>query len=127
MPGARGPGTPDSSGGTRRALWSTGFEDNMTSKTRKRCPASQMIVFWFPPVPDLSSPHWTFLARHAQVLLCIADDPAMRLPDLGVQGGIAERPPPRIGGELIAPGDLPRQRQGRRNPYSRPPQLPLPD
>src|SRR4051794_30860465 len=49
MPGARGPGTPDSSGGTRRALSSTGFEDNMTCKTRKRCPASQTIAFWLCP------------------------------------------------------------------------------
>ena len=61
---------------------------------------------------SLPSPHWTFLTRHAQVLLCIADDPGVRLRDLG---------------ELIADGYLSRERQGRRNHYTLRPQLPLPD
>jgi DNA-binding IclR family transcriptional regulator len=78
-------------------------------------------------VPDHPSPHWTFLTRHAQVLLCIADDPTMRLRDIGDQVGITERAAHRIVGELIADGYLSRERQGRRNHYTLRPQLPLPD
>src|SRR5512133_2791365 len=78
-------------------------------------------------VPDPPSPHWTFLTRHAQVLLCIADDPTMRLRDIGDQVGITERAAHRIVGELIADGYLSRERQGRRNHYTLRPQLPLPD
>jgi hypothetical protein len=99
----------------------------MTSKTRKLCLASQTIGFRSPLVPDLPSPHWTFLTRHAQVLLCIADDPTMRLRDIGDQVGITERAAHRIVGELIADGYLARERQGRRNHYTLRPQLPLPD
>jgi IclR helix-turn-helix domain len=99
----------------------------MTSETRKRCLASETMVFRFPLVPDLPSPHWTFLTRHAQVLLCIADDPTMRLRDIGDQVGITERAAHRIVGELIADGYLSRERQGRRNHYTLRPQLPLPD
>ena len=29
-----------------------------------------------------SAPNWTFLTRHAQVLLCIADDPGIRVRDI---------------------------------------------
>jgi Winged helix-turn-helix DNA-binding len=83
--------------------------------------------FLVTPVPDLPSPHWTFLTRHAQVLLCIADDPTMRLRDIGDQVGITERAAHRIIGELIADGYLSRERQGRRNHYTLRPQLPLPD
>jgi len=83
--------------------------------------------FRFPLVPDLRSPHWTFLTRHAQVLLCIADDPTMRLRDIGDQVGVTERAAHRIVGELIADGYLSRERQGRRNHYTLRPQLPLPD
>jgi IclR helix-turn-helix domain len=83
--------------------------------------------FLFPLVPDLPLPHWTFLTRHAQVLLCIAGDPGMRLRDIGDQVGITERAAHRIVGELIADGYLSRERQGRRNHYTLRPQLPLPD
>jgi hypothetical protein len=98
----------------------------MTTKTRKLCLASDDRIS-FPLVPDLPAPHWTFLTRHAQVLLCIADDPTMRLRDIGDQVGITERAAHRIVGELIADGYLSRERQGRRNHYTLRPQLPLPD
>ena len=62
-----------------------------------------------------------------QVLLCIADDPGIRLRDIGDQVGITERAAHRIVGELIADGYLSRERQGRRNHYTLRPQLPLPD
>jgi hypothetical protein len=73
------------------------------------------------------APSWTFLTRHAHVLLCIADDPGVRLRDIGDQVGITERAAHRIVGELIADGYLTRERQGRRNHYTLRPQLPLPD
>jgi DNA-binding Lrp family transcriptional regulator len=76
--------------------------------------------------PELS-PSWTFLTRHAQVLLCIAGDPGIRLRDIGDQVGITERAAHRIVGELVADGYLSRERQGRRNHYTLRLQLPLPD
>jgi hypothetical protein len=72
-------------------------------------------------------PAWTFLTRHAQVLLLIADDPGVRLRDLGERVGITERAAHRIVGELIADGYITRERRGRRNHYTLRPQLPLPD
>ncbi len=99
----------------------------MTSKTRKLCLASRTIGFWLLLVADLPLPHSTFLTRHAQVLLCIAGDPGMRLRDIGDQVGITERAAHRIVGELISDGYLSRERQGRRNHYTLRPQLPLPD
>jgi DNA-binding IclR family transcriptional regulator len=72
-------------------------------------------------------PTWTFLTRHAQVLLCIADDPVVRLRDIAAQVGITERAAHRIVGELVADGYVTRERHGRRNRYALRPQLPLPD
>ena len=79
----------------------------MTLETRKLCLA-------FVHMPE-AAPSWTFLTRHAQVLLCIAGDPTMRLRDIGDQVGTTERAAHRIVGELIADGYLSRERQGRRN------------
>jgi hypothetical protein len=72
-------------------------------------------------------PSWTFLTRHAQVLLCIADDPGIRLRDIGARVGITERAAHRIVGELVDAGYLTRERRGRRNHYTIRAQLPLPD
>jgi DNA-binding MarR family transcriptional regulator len=91
----------------------------MTFETRK-------FVLAFVHMPE-AAPSWTFLTRHAQVLLCIAGDPSMRLRDIGDQVGITERAAHRIVAELIADGYLARERQGRRNHYTLHPQLPLPD
>jgi hypothetical protein len=74
-----------------------------------------------------SAPNWTFLTRHAQVLLCIADDPGIRVRDIGERLGITERAAHRIVSELVGDGYLARERRGRRNPYTIRPQLPLPD
>jgi DeoR/GlpR family transcriptional regulator of sugar metabolism len=70
---------------------------------------------------------WTFLTRHAQVLLCIADDPGIRLREIGDRVGVTERAAHRIVGELVEAGYLTRERRGRRNQYTIRPQLPLPD
>jgi DNA-binding IclR family transcriptional regulator len=72
-------------------------------------------------------PAWTFLTRHAQVLLCIADDPGIRLRDIGAQVGITERAAHRIVGELVDAGYISRERRGRRNHYTVRLQATLPD
>jgi predicted transcriptional regulator len=72
-------------------------------------------------------PKWTFLSNHAQVLLCIANDPGVRLRDIGDQVGITERAVHRIVRELDEAGYLAREREGRRNRYTISQNLPLPD
>jgi DNA-binding transcriptional ArsR family regulator len=70
---------------------------------------------------------WTFLTNHAQVLVCIAKDPGIRLRDIGERVGITERAAHRIVSELTTAGYLIRERQGRRNRYTINDHLPLPD
>ena len=63
-------------------------------------------------------PTWTFLSNHALVLLTIANDPGIRLRDIGDQVGITERAAHRIVTELDEGGYLVREREGRRNRYT---------
>jgi hypothetical protein len=72
-------------------------------------------------------PGWTFLTNHAQVLVCIALDPGIRLRDIGQRAGITERAAHRIVVELASAGYLTRQRNGRRNHYTINAHIPLPD
>lgn len=72
-------------------------------------------------------PRWTFLTNHAQVLLCIAHDPGVRLREIGEAVGITERAAHRIVVELAAADYISRRRNGRRNHYTIQPHLPLPD
>src|SRR6266540_1810201 len=60
---------------------------------------------------DAATPGWTFLTRHAQVLLCIAEDPGIRLRDIGARVGVTERAAHRIVGELEAAGYISRERR----------------
>lgn len=73
------------------------------------------------------SPAWSFLTNHAQVLLCIAHDPAIRLREIGEAVGITERAAHRIVVELADAGYVSRVRNGRRNRYTIQSHLPLPD
>ena len=73
------------------------------------------------------APGWSFLTNHAQVLLCIAHDPGIRLKDIGEAVGITERAAHRIVVELAAAGYISRRRDGRRNHYTIQSHLPLPD
>ena len=78
----------------------------------------------------MSSPHaptWSFLTNYARVLLCIADDPAIRLRDIGERVGITERAAYRIVDELVDGGYLSRERSGRRNHYTIHRDLPVSD
>ena len=73
------------------------------------------------------TPRWSFLTNHAQVLLCIAQDPGVRLREIGEAVGITERAAHRIVGELADAGYISRRRDGRRNRYTINSNLPLPD
>jgi hypothetical protein len=73
------------------------------------------------------TPGWTFLTNHAQVLVCIADDPGVRLREIGERVGITERAAHRIVVELAAAGYITRQRNGRRNQYTINSDLPVHD
>ena len=74
-----------------------------------------------------TAPSWTFLTNHAQVLVCIARDPGIRLRDIGERVGITERAAHRIVVELADAGYITRERNGRRNHYTINAQFPLPD
>jgi IclR helix-turn-helix domain len=70
---------------------------------------------------------WTFLTNHAQVLLCIAGDPAIRLRDIAARLGITERATYGIVIDLADAGYLVKQKNGRRNRYEIQAHLPLPE
>ena len=61
---------------------------------------------------------WTFLTNHAQVLLCLADAPDIRLRDVAERVGITERAVQRIVADLSQAGYVKRDRVGRRNRYT---------
>lgn len=76
---------------------------------------------------EKTAPGWTFLTNYAQALVCIADDPGVRLRDLGDRIGITERATHRIVTELANAGYITRERHGRRNRYTINAHLPIPD
>jgi hypothetical protein len=67
---------------------------------------------------DLPMGQWRFLSNHAQALLCIADDPSIRLREIAASLGITERAAHRIVTDLVDDGYLSRRREGRRNHYT---------
>ena len=70
---------------------------------------------------------WSFLTNHAKVLVCISQDPGIRLREIGDDVGITERAAHRIVSELADAGYISRERSGRRNRYTIQADLPLPD
>ena len=78
-------------------------------------------------VPREALPTWSFLTNHASVLLCIAQDPGIRLREIEETVGITERAAHRIVSDLDAAGYLSRERHGRRNRYTIEDGLPVPD
>lgn len=60
---------------------------------------------------------WTFLTNHAHILLCISNDPTIRLREVAERVGITERAAQRIVADLVHEGYLTRARVGRRNQY----------
>jgi hypothetical protein len=70
-------------------------------------------------MPTLRSmPPFTFLTNHGQVLLCIAEDPRVRMRDIASVVDITERAAQRIVADLIETGYVNRRRDGRRNEYT---------
>lgn len=70
-----------------------------------------------PPAP-VEVPTWTFLSNHAHVLLCIAQDPEVRLAEIARRVGIGERAVHSIVSDLVDAGYVERTKQGRNNVYS---------
>jgi predicted transcriptional regulator len=77
-------------------------------------------------VEDMT-PRWKLLTNHAQVLVCIAHDPGVRLREISERVGITERAAHRIVAELADGGYVKRERNGRRNRYTIQSGVALPD
>jgi DNA-binding IclR family transcriptional regulator len=60
---------------------------------------------------------WTFLTNHSHVLVCIAQEPDIRLSEVARQVGIGERAVHRIVHELCDAGYLRVVKHGRTNNY----------
>lgn len=60
---------------------------------------------------------WTFLTNHTHVLVCLSENPELRIRDIAEFVGITERATQRIVAELVAGGYLEKSREGRRNRY----------
>jgi IclR helix-turn-helix domain len=75
----------------------------------------------------MTAASWTFLTNHAQVLLCIARDPGIRLRDIADRVGITERSAYGIVLDLAEAGYIVKEKTGRRNRYQIQTHLPLPE
>ena len=60
---------------------------------------------------------WSFLTNHARVLVCIANDPGVRLRDIAATLGITERSAYGIVTDLSDAGYVVKKKEGRRNRY----------
>ena len=70
---------------------------------------------------------WSFLTNHARVLLCIAQDPGVRLRDIAAALGITERHAYGMVNDLTTAGYVVKEKDGRRNRYQVEAHLPLPE
>jgi DNA-binding Lrp family transcriptional regulator len=70
---------------------------------------------------------WSFLTNHGKVLLCLAQDPDIRLRDIAGKIGITERRAYEIVDELTKGGYVIKQKVGRRNHYQILDHAPLPE
>jgi predicted transcriptional regulator len=70
-------------------------------------------------------PGWTFVTNHFLVLLCIAEDPGIRMIDVAARVGITERAVQGIVADLVETGYLTKTRDGRRNHYEIDAEMPL--
>lgn len=62
-------------------------------------------------------PDWTFLTNHAHVLLCITQNPQVRLAEVARLVGIGERAVHSITNDLVDAGYVVRRKRGRNNVY----------
>jgi len=70
---------------------------------------------------------WGFLTNHAQALLCIAQDPGVRLREIATVLGITERAAFSIVTDLVEAGYVLKDKAGRRNRYRVQVDQPLPE
>jgi DNA-binding IclR family transcriptional regulator len=70
-------------------------------------------------------PQWTFLSNHAHVLICISQQPDIRLSEVADLVGIRERSVHRIVHELSESGYISVSKVGRNNVYEVHLDLPL--
>jgi DNA-binding MarR family transcriptional regulator len=70
---------------------------------------------------------WAFLTKHADVLLVLAREPRLRIPEISRAAAISERTAYRILADLEKAGYVERRREGRRNRYQLRVDLPLGD
>lgn len=68
---------------------------------------------------------WTFLTNHSHVLICIMQNPRIRLSEIAEMVGITERTAFAIVSDLVEAGYLSKVRHGRRNEYEVHPELPF--
>ena len=61
---------------------------------------------------------WTFLTNHGHVLVCIAQNPDIRIAEIADLVGIGERAAHRIVSDLVEGRYVTRKKDGRRNTYS---------
>jgi DNA-binding IclR family transcriptional regulator len=70
---------------------------------------------------------WSLLSNHGRALLCLAQDPDLRLRDLAARLGITERRAFDLVNDLTEAGYVIKEKDGRRNRYEVQDHLPLPD
>ena len=68
--------------------------------------------------PAARNQPWTFLTNHSHVLVCLLQEPSLRLRDVASRIGITERAVQNIVLDLERAKILRRVREGRRNRYS---------
>ena len=71
--------------------------------------------------------NWSFLTNHGRALLCIAQNPEIRLRDIAADLGITERHAYAIVTDLTDAGYIVKEKEGRRNRYQVQSHLALPE
>jgi len=71
--------------------------------------------------------NWSFLTNHGRALLCIAQNPEIRLRDIAADLGITERHAYAIVTDLTEAGYVVKEKEGRRNRYQVQSHLALPE
>jgi hypothetical protein len=67
--------------------------------------------------PPESASSWTFLTNHGHVLVCIAQNPEVRIAEIARLVGIGERAAHRLVNDLVVGQYVIRSKLGRRNTY----------
>ena len=62
-------------------------------------------------------PQWGFLSNHAHILVCLYQDPDMRLNEISIRVGLTLRIVQKIVKELADEGVIEIEKNGRRNHY----------